>query len=150
MRTNLNLLVSFFIRKKRNNSEKASVYIRISVNSVYRDINLKKTVTISKWDSKTNRAKGSSGESRILNNFLDKKSTQIYRHYDKLLEEGIFVTVDKLKARFRGTDQQHKTLMELAGYHNTQMLGILTSGTLKNYKTTENYLKLFLKCKLPQ
>lgn len=144
MRTNLNLLVSFFIRKKRNNPEKASVYIRISVNSVYRDISLKKTVTISKWDSKANRAKGTSNEARILNNFLNKTSTQIHRHYDKLLEEEVFVTVDKLKARFLGTDQQHKTLMELVGYHNTQMLGILTPGTLKNYKTTENYLKLFL------
>lgn len=145
MRTNLNFLVSFFIRKKTNGPQTGSVYVRISVNSVYRDISLKKTVTISKWDYKTNRAKGSSNESRILNGFLDKTGTQIHRHYEELVEEGVFVSADKIKARFLGTDQQHKTLAELVEYHNTQMVGILTPGTLKNYGTTKVYLELFLK-----
>jgi len=102
MRTNLNFHISFFVRKRRNNPEASSVYVRISVNSVYRDISLKKTVTASKWDSKANRAKGASNESRMLNGYLDKTSAQIHKHYEKLMEEGVFVSADKIKApRYR-------------------------------------------------
>src|SRR5699024_8621324 len=36
------------------------------------------------------------------------------------------------------------TLLELVEYHNTQMVDVLAPGTLKNYSTTENYLKVFL------
>ncbi len=44
-----------------------------------------------------------------------------------------------------GTDEQHRTLLQLVSYHNKTMQTVLKPGTLKNYKTTERYLKKFIK-----
>src|SRR5690606_12578999 len=49
-----------------------------------------------------------------------------------------------IKARFVGQDERHKTLLDLVTYHNENMKGVLKPGTLKNYYTTENYIKRFL------
>tara|TARA_R110002012_G_scaffold213018_1_gene384083 strand:- start:13779 stop:14768 length:990 start_codon:yes stop_codon:yes gene_type:complete len=54
------------------------------------------------------------------------------------------VTAKSIKARFVGHDERHKTLLELVAYHNQNMKGVLKPGTLKNYYTTENYIRRFL------
>jgi Phage integrase SAM-like domain len=43
-----------------------------------------------------------------------------------------------------GEDDQHKSLLELIEYHNTNMVSVLKLGTMKNYYTTEKYLNKFL------
>ena len=48
-------------------------------------------------------------------------------------------------ARYLGEDEIHKTLLQLSTYHNFTMKSVLKHGTLKNYYTTEKYLKRFLK-----
>ncbi len=65
--------------------------------------------------------------------------------YDGLLKEGLLVTTQTVKARFLGSDQQHHTLIYLINYHKEKMGNVLKYGTMKNYTTTENYLKDFLK-----
>jgi hypothetical protein len=58
------------------------------------------------------------------------------------------VTSKRIKARFLGQDENHKTLLGLVTYHNENMIGILKPETLKNYYTTENYLERFINQKL--
>ena len=43
-----------------------------------------------------------------------------------------------------GENDNSKTLRELIGYHNSNMVRILKAGTMKNYYTTEKYLYSFL------
>jgi integrase/recombinase XerD len=43
-----------------------------------------------------------------------------------------------------GEDNEKYSLLTLVDYHNTQMSESLTYGTLKNYFTTQKYIKLFL------
>ncbi|WP_373297277.1 site-specific integrase [Salinimicrobium marinum] len=50
-----------------------------------------------------------------------------------------------MKNWYLGTDQQHHTLLYLSSYYDEKMSGVLKYGTMKNYRTTENYLKEYLK-----
>lgn len=68
--------------------------------------------------------------------------------HKQLLEEGKIVTANAVKARYLGDDDSHKTLTELIAYHNTTMVTVLKFGTLKNYYSTEKYLKKFLRQKM--
>tara|TARA_R110002049_G_scaffold183243_1_gene351176 strand:+ start:360 stop:1301 length:942 start_codon:yes stop_codon:yes gene_type:complete len=52
--------------------------------------------------------------------------------------------------RFLGEDEVSRTLMDLIEYHNGNMVHVLKPGTMKNYYTTEKYLKRFLKSKFKQ
>lgn len=64
------------------------------------------------------------------------------------MEEFKIVSSNAIKAHYLGEDDNRKTLIELVTYHNTNMLSVLKSGTMKNYYTTEKYLKRFLIQKL--
>jgi len=66
----------------------------------------------------------------------------------QLLEEFKVISPSAIKARYLGKDDQRKTILELIGYHNTNMVSVLKAGTMKNYYTTERYLNKFLVQKL--
>lgn len=64
--------------------------------------------------------------------------------YQQLLLEHEVITVDKIKSNFLGETKIENTLIGLIDYHNKNMKESLTPGTLKNYYTTEKYIKRFL------
>jgi site-specific recombinase XerD len=87
---------------------------------------------------------GTGMESQHINKKIDETKTLLYKAYDNLLKQDQVITAHLIKARFLGTDKQHHTLTHLLEYH-IQMSGALKPGTMKNYTTTENYLKDYLK-----
>jgi len=54
------------------------------------------------------------------------------------------ITAEAIKRLFLGETRLENTLCGLMEYHNENMKTVLASGTLKNYYTTEKYVKLFL------
>ncbi|MDO5971340.1 phage integrase SAM-like domain-containing protein [Flavivirga aquimarina] len=84
----------------------------------------------------------------MLNTYLDDICANLLACHKQLIDEFKLITAYNIKARFLGEDEQHKTLMELVDYHNTSMKSVLKFGTLKNYYTTERYLKKFLTTKI--
>ncbi len=145
MRTSQTFSISFFIRKKKKQPALALLYARITVNSKSLEISLKRTIPVDKWNQAASKIAGSSSESRQINKKIDETKAQLYKTYDSLLKEGFLVTSQTVKARYLGSDQQHYTLIHLITYHKEKMDKVLKYGTMKNYTTTENYLKDYLK-----
>jgi integrase/recombinase XerD len=61
--------------------------------------------------------------------------------------QGIEVTAEVVNDAYAGKVKEEKTysLLWLVAHHNTMMKAILKKGSMKNYYTTEKYLKQFLK-----
>ena len=55
------------------------------------------------------------------------------------------ITAKAIKLRYFGEDEQRMTLMKAVEYHNQNSNDELRSGTLKNYFSTEKYLRQFLR-----
>ena len=72
----------------------------------------------------------------------------LYEAYDNLVKEDQVINAQKIKSRYLKSDQQHFTLTYLINYHKEKMDKILKYGTMKNYYTTESYLKKYLKTHL--
>lgn len=140
--TNFNL--SFWVSSTRVKNNLVSVYARISVNGKRANISLQRKVLLSEWNSNKGRARGNKQESRLLNRYLDLVQNRIYEAHQELLNENAFICAQSIKARFLGEDNEEYSLLTLVDYHNTQMSESLTYGTLKNYFTTQRYIKLFL------
>lgn len=145
MRTSQTFSISFFVRKKKKQPELGLLYTRITVNSKSLEISLKRTLLLEKWNQPASKLNGNSSESRQINKKIDETKVQFYKIYDSLIKEGLLVTTQTIKTRFLGSDQQHHTLLYLINYHQEKMGKVLKYGTLKNYYTTENYLKHFIK-----
>ncbi|GAA4274996.1 site-specific integrase [Aquimarina gracilis] len=96
------------------------------------------------WDVSKGKARGTSTNIRVLNNYLDSVYTKLLNCHKQLLEENKVISSHAIKSRFLGKDSVSKTLKELIEYHNTTMITVLKPGTIKNYFTTEKYLFTFL------
>ncbi|QDH79762.1 hypothetical protein FKX85_12250 [Echinicola soli] len=53
--------------------------------------------------------------------------------------------IDELKNYFLTGGEEDFTLMKLVDYHKVAYANTLSNGSLKNYRTTEKYLKRYLK-----
>lgn len=147
MRTNQTFSISFFARKKKEQPELALLYVRVTVNGKSLEISLKRTVPVIRWNQSAGKMLGASMESQHINKKIDETKNLIYKAQDNLLKQNQIITAHRIKERFLETNQQQHTLTHLLEYHNQNMSSVLKSGTLKNYFTTENYLKDYLKSK---
>ena len=140
--------VLFFVRKHHNETKKLFIYARITVDGKRAEISLKRSISVNHWDTSKGRAKGTAPKSRILNQYLDQVYHKLLDCHKQLSSVNDIISAQPIKARFYGNDDNHKTLLELLDYHNSHMKNVLKQGTLKNYFTTETYLKEILKHKM--
>ncbi|MEQ8472544.1 MAG: site-specific integrase [Marinoscillum sp.] len=145
-RTTFNTL--FYVNGTRNKDGNVPLYARITANGKRVDFSLKKKLPLEMWDQRYNKAKGSSGEARAINQLLEIVKKRLYDCYQELLLRNEEVTAETIKNKFLGIEEDQQTLIGLCDYHNEEMKDVLEWGTLKNYFTTRKYLLLFLKKKL--
>ena len=140
--------VLFFVRKHHNETKKLFIYARVTVDGKRSEISLKRSISVNHWDVSKGRAKGTTPKARTLNQYLDQIYTKFLDCHKQLSSENKVISAQSIKARFYGNDEHQKTLLELMSYHNSHMKNVLKPGTMKNYRTTETYLKEFLKQKM--
>ncbi len=139
--------VLFFTRKLNRNTNDLSIYARITVNGKCSEMSLQRKTSVNEWDSSKGRLKGTTPRIKKLNSYLDQVYSKLLDTQKKLLDKDSLMTPAKVKASYLGLDEDHKTLKDIVAYHNEKMKNILKWGTLKNYRTTANYLEEFIKRK---
>lgn len=144
MRTDSTLGVIFFTRKKRNNPEILDIYVRITVNKERSEFSIKRDISVCNWDIFRCRAKETDQNLILLNTYLDDVYAEVLNAHKQLHSERKMITAKGIKLRYFGEDEQRITLMSAVEYHNQNINNELRSGTLKNYFSTEKYLRQFL------
>lgn len=145
MQTSKTFKILFRLIKARKKSNGAPIYVRITVNGNRTEFSTNLFYPIEEWDSKIGRAIGRTSKARTLNDELDTIKVDLKESFKELAREGRFITAQTVKARYQGTDHSNETLLGLSKYHYDKNKVKLAKGTLKNYKTTEVYLKDFVK-----
>ncbi|MDG1573282.1 site-specific integrase [Robiginitalea sp. M366] len=144
MGTSRTFSIHFWLNLSKRNGDLAPIYARITVDGRRSEISLKRLTSVTYWDTKSRKTTGKSPESRSINSYLDQVQVQLYECYNQLRIEGKLVTAKLIKSRFVGQEDLDKTLLQLITYHNDRMAETLRPGTLKNYFSTERYIKRFL------
>lgn len=144
--TNNTFGVAFYLKKqKANQAGKSPIYARITVNGKRIEISVKRSIEDNNWNPVKGMAKGSREEITKLNKYLDQFKAGIIDNYQQLLLQKKFITAELLKEKVTGADQAEFTLCKLMEYHNTEQLQVLEPGTMKNYYTTQKYIKEFIR-----
>ena len=135
---------AFILRKAKDNEKEALIYCRITVNKQRAEFSIKKKVRKSIWNN--GQAKTTSEEGRSINAYLKQVETALFQYYHEMRAERKFISAEELKNVYLGLGEvEEHSLLELVGYHDTQMKSTLRPGILKNYFTTQKYLQCFLK-----
>lgn len=137
--------VSFFVKKYKAKEGTAPLYLRISVNGKNADTSLKRRIPVNIWLAKDDKIKGATPEIKQLNLYLEKVKLKIHHFYDDMVLYQKPVSAEILKEKFLGQDRPAPTLLQLLKYHLDINRDILAPGTMKNYFTTEEYIRRFLK-----
>lgn len=145
MRTTNTFSIQFITRVNKIKDGLAPVYARVTVDGHRVEISLKRYVRPQEWNSKKGMLRGSRDEIKSLNHYLEEVRSRLITCYQEMQMQKQLITAVGLKNIFLGNDQKEETLGKLINYHNTQMKGSLTWGTMKNYFTTQKYLERFLK-----
>ena len=147
MRTTHTFGVHFVARPKKSEPEELMIYVRIAVRKEVAEISLKRVVPKACWDQATGTVRGNRKLAQEFKELFDDVRFQLTECFRKLQLEKRSISARALKDCFLGNDQSSSTLCELMKYHNENMKTVLAPGTLKNYFTTERYVKLFLERK---
>jgi site-specific recombinase XerD len=103
------------------------------------------------WNEIKGIAKPKNGELKQLNSYLEETRGKLVHHYRELVMQGKEVNAEFVKDAFTGkkyNDEEKArkySLLWLVKHHNDSMKVVLKKGTMKNYYTTEKYLKDFWK-----
>lgn len=145
METKITFSILFWLNVTKSKNGVAPIYVRITVNGRRSEISLKRSCPVDSWDHDVHRIKGRKADKTAINSYLDRTYSRLLDCQETLQKENKLITAKAIKARFLGLDDTSKTLLDILDYHKEQMKDVLKRGTLKNYKTTERYLKNFLK-----
>ena len=137
--------ILFFIKKSKllKNGE-APICMRITVNGQRAEIQIKRSVDISKWNSQKECAIGKERKSMELNHYLDTVRMKVLQIHRELEQDGKPITADVLKRRYYGEGDSPKMLLEVFQEHNRKYRELMgkdyVAGTVLRYERTARYL----------
>ncbi len=131
-------------RDKTENGLKVPLYLRLTVNGKRSELSVSRKVDPQRWDSRTNKLRGTSSEARELNIYLDKVRSRINKIHEKLIDANQPFTALDLKNLYLGKKEKPKMLLEIFDEHNKQMEKLINIefalGTYKRYFTTRKHI----------
>jgi len=141
--------VIFYLKTQKTSIQgTAPICARLTVNGRRTEISLKRSIKANEWDERKGMAKGARRETADLNMFLNQFKAKIINTYQQMVLSDAVIDGPSIRDRVLGTDHLSQTLISLMEYHNEQQMHKLAPGTMKNYYTTQRYLKKFLLEKL--
>ncbi len=144
MRTSSTFSILFWIYASRAVNNQTGLYLRLTLNGQRVNISLKRKVCVDTWNSKTQRANGSSKVSKNLNIYLNNIQSDIYKLYEELHSKETLLDVQTLKAHFLGEAKKRFSFREIINYHNEKMQHKLHKNTLGHYKTSQRYMLSYI------
>jgi site-specific recombinase XerD len=138
--------IDFITRISKKDKSLASIYARITIDGAIKEISLHQSIPKEKWDHKGEVVNGKTPEARAINEHIEKVRFRLRETYLKLQGDDKILTAESVKDAYLGRNSNKKghTLCELIKYHDKINRGELAGGTMKNYVTTEEYIKLFV------
>lgn len=141
--------VLFYLKTQKTTMQgSAPICARVTVNGKRTEISVKRSVKATEWDERKGMAKGARKELTELNMFLNQFKAKIINTYQEMVLSDAAIDGPSIRDRVLGTEHLSQTLISLMEYHNEQQMHKLAPGTMKNYYTTQRYLKKFLLEKL--
>ncbi|MBL7869836.1 MAG: site-specific integrase [Flavobacterium lindanitolerans] len=147
--TGITFGVLFYLKTQKTTTQgSAPICARVTVNGKRTEISVKRSVKATEWDERKGMAKGGRKEIVELNMFLNQFKAKIINTYQQMVLSDTAIDGPAIRDKVLGTDHSAPTLISLMEYHNEQQMHKLAPGTMKNYHTTQRYVKKFLMAKL--
>lgn len=146
--------VLFFLKKTKllKNGE-ASVCMRITVNNIRSETNIRKSIAHSLWNQAKECSRGKDRKSNDLNKFIEEARIKLYNIHTDLKQEDLPITAMILRDKFFGLEEKEapRTLIATFQEHNDQCRQLVDKDfalvTVRRYESCKRYLAELIKIK---
>lgn len=141
--------ILFFLKKARllKNGE-APICMRITVNRRPCEILIGHSAPVDQWDQAKGKVRGKSRVVNEINLHLEVIRAKIFAIYRELEMADKEITAEIIRNKYRGIEQEKKTLLEAFAEHNKEARSLIGKDfalkTVQRYEATAVYLKSFL------
>lgn len=137
--------VLFYLKVQKVSSQgKMPICARVTVNGKRTEISVKRSISAVEWDTKKGMPRGSRKEIAELSMFLNQFKAKIISTYQQMLLSEDVINGSAIRDKILGPRKSAPTILSLIEHHNKQQQHKLASGTMKNYYTTQRYIKKFI------
>jgi integrase/recombinase XerD len=144
MRTSAVLGLQFIIRPSNAYPTEGSIFMRLVYQGKRIEISMNAVIHLSDWIKDKSKLRETNAQNKGINYYLDQAKSKMWSIFqDARISEPV-IDLQMLKNRYLGISEKEKSLLDAFAYHYKTQSGILKRGTLKNYRTTERYLKEFI------
>lgn len=106
--------ILFYMKKSKATKDGlAPIYLRITIDGKRAETSINRKVLVRLWNSASNSVTGNSHEAYSLNRYMSKIKNDIYNHYQKLTENGEFITAIQLRDAYLGKDDSEKMILKI-------------------------------------
>ena len=140
--------ITIVARTTKKDNSISNLFARITYNSKRAEFSLNRSIASKLWDTQASRAKGTSANSRKINNYLTEVQGQLLDAYEALKKERAVISPKLVRAKYLNDDSSEITLLSAFDYHNKEVSHTLASGTARHYRTCLAHIKRFLKHEL--
>lgn len=142
----------FFLKTPKKNEIQRTVYLRITVDGIPKEISTKRKWDVARWNQKSERATGSKEDAKSLNYFLDSLSNRISNYRTELINNDQTITAQKLIDFVRGKNVSKVKVLQEFQLHNDEMLALVKKeeyayGTYERYTTARSHVAEFINYK---
>jgi len=124
------------------------IYLRITINGKRAEISTKRKIQLIKWNSEGGRARGTTFESREINNYLDSIRFKVFEIHKRLNDQNKVISVELVKNIFLGKEENEKMLLKIFQDHNDRVESLVgkdfSEGTAERYRTARAHLQRFI------
>ncbi len=147
--------ILFFLKKPKGYSTgEILICMRITVNGERKEIGTKHYCEPERWNSQTQRAKGTNEKSKTLNAHLDLLERNVHEARLKLQESNKAVTADNIIKILTGQEEKPRMLLEVFQQHNDKLTALenveYASATVKRYTTALGHTREYILWKYGQ
>ncbi|PSL44965.1 site-specific recombinase XerD [Chitinophaga niastensis] len=151
MKVSQDLSILFFLRRDNGNTTgKGTLTVRLTIDGVRDGFSLGYQIDPKKFDKKAAAIIGKSAEAIEINTQIQHVKSELLRHYNLLKAQGPTVTPTMIKNAHLCINQEKKTLIQVADFHNAKFKEKVekekrSPDTLKKWVTTKDKITIFLK-----
>ena len=140
----------FHLRKSRSeNNAKSKIYLRLTLDGKRAVMSISRSISPDRWDSSKGRARGTSQETREINNHIEKITYNLNKIHQNFMDDGHLITPSKMIRALNGIDENDKKTLEVFREHNEktdEMAGKdISASTAQRYWTCYNHVAQFIK-----
>tara|TARA_R110000751_G_scaffold256089_1_gene355589 strand:+ start:193 stop:1329 length:1137 start_codon:yes stop_codon:yes gene_type:complete len=112
-------------------------------------MSISRTIPLNRWNSSKGRAKGTSKESKEINDHIEKLTYNLNKIHQKFMDNAQLITPNKMIRALNGVDHSDRKALEIFKEHNEnldQLIGKdISKASAQRYWTCHNHLQQFIR-----